>query len=575
VSYYRFGDHFFATRERLTDVMRGASDLAHEIQGSLPDSSSQLGLETERFTSFLFMVCGEVNSGKSTLLNGLFGHDLCRVSSLPETDRVLRYQYAATSSDSVITPSLQECRRPIEFLKDFHLIDTPGTNSPSFDQQELTTHFLPTADLIFFVFSVTNPWESSTWNLISELPHEVLQRAVLIIQKSDQRLAVDLEVIKNHMLDLCHKRVGQALPIFSVSGKNAYEAKIAAPCAENHLRQSGFTALEAFISQKIFESTRHRKVLESWRGQVADVLHGVEDQIDQQNRQFSSQGSFLDTIEREIDDIREGFVLRLNHHFTDVVEVFESEAIWCTRLLRRRLWLIPTLYRLVKGDRTSAKLEAIFIERLQATVEKVAEQDGLEVVAACRQHWGKLGLRVKNSMGVDLGSVTRLDDTLHLAKKHFVYSLGKAARQGIGNLRVRNLIDKDLRRRNRALKAFNIVILLLLTIGSTCGALGIPWLPTIFCGLAVPFICGGYLVAVISRRRMTEDFQSRMLSTCGNFATDLRKNYEDALRLVFQDYASSLTAVRHHLAQEKFAIEPRVRRWNELFLTLKAIEQEL
>jgi GTPase Era involved in 16S rRNA processing len=575
VSYYRFGEHYFAMRERLIDVMRGVADLARDTQTELPEPLPLAALANGFFSPFLFVVCGEVNAGKSTLINGLFGQDLCRVNILPETDRVLWYQYGDPARDSEITPVLQECYRPIEFLRDFNLIDTPGTNSVVQDHQEITARFLPTADLILFVFPVTNPWAASTWNFISELPHESLQRCAFIIQQADQRQAADLEVILGHMADLSIKRLGHVPPIFPVSGKMAYEAKQATPFAEDRLRLSGYPALESFISKKVCESPQRRNTLETWRSQAAAALRRVEDHIEHQTREFATQGRFLDTIEREIDDIRERFVARLTRHLAGVAEVFESEALWGTKLLRRRLWLIPSLYRLVNGDRTGPELEAIFIERLQATVEAVAEKDGLEVVEVCRQHWNALGQRVHSAMGVDLGSSAPLDDTLAHAKKRFVQRLGRAARQGIGNLKVRNPIDKDLRRRNRALKAFTVVTLLLITAGATCGALAIPWAPFLLCGLALPFILGGSLVAAVTRRRISEEFQSRMLATCGSFATALRVDYEEALRLVFQDYTSSLTAVRSHLAQEKLAIEPRLRRWHELFLTLKAIEQEL
>ena len=55
----------------------------------------------------------------------------------------------------------------------------------------------------------------------------------------------------------------------------------------------------------------------------------------------------------------------------------------------------------------------------------------------------------------------------------------------------------------------------------------------------------------------------------------LHADYEEALRAVFRDYAAALDHVRTHLAREKLAVEPLQRRWQELFLTLKAIEQEL
>ena len=178
-------------------------------------------------------------------------------------------------------------------------------------------------------------------------------------------------------------------------------------------------------------------------------------------------------------------------------------------------------------------------------------------------------------MAVDLGSSGPLEETLAAARTRFVLSLGRAARQGIGNLKVRNQLDKDTRRRNLALKSFTFMMLLLTTAGASCGALGVPWAPAILCGLAAVFLIGGILTAIITRKSITAEFQKRLLDTCGGFASTLRSDYEEALRVVFQDYASSLNAVRAHLAREKMAIEPRLKRWQELFLTLKAIEQDL
>ncbi len=301
----------------------------------------------------------------------------------------------------------------------------------------------------------------------------------------------------------------------------------------------------------------------------------MEDQIEKQTHTLNTQGRFLDTIEREIDGIRERFVQRLTRHLSDVAEVFESEAVWAAKKLRTRLGVVPSIFRLFTGDRTGPAMESVFIERLQAAVEAVAEKDGVEVVEVCRSHWQELCVRVKESMGVDLGESASLDTTLATAKTRFVQRLGRAARQGIGNLKVRNQLDKDLRRRNIALKSFTFMTLLLTSAGATCGALGVPWAPAILCSLAALFMLGGTLTAIVTGKSITEDFKKRLLDTCGGFASTLRSDYEEALLVVFQDYASSLTAVRTHLAREKQAIEPRLKRWQELFLTLKAIEQDL
>ena len=246
-----FGERYFATRERLADVMRRIAELGTETGTELGDKLPIEEINKGLGTPFLFVICGEVNAGKSTLINGLFGRDLCRVNILPETDRVLWYKHGSPARDVEVTPMLEERFRPIEFLRDFNLVDTPGTNSIVQGHQEITERFLPAADLVLFVFPVTNPWGAATWDLISRIPADVLGRVAFIIQQADQRDSLDIEVILGHMADLSRKRIGHVPPIFAVSGKTAYEAKRATPFATDRLKASGYPALESFISKSV------------------------------------------------------------------------------------------------------------------------------------------------------------------------------------------------------------------------------------------------------------------------------------------------------------------------------------
>lgn len=177
-----FGERYFATRERLAGVMQGIASLARttgtELSENLPVQEAADGLGPP----FLFVVCGEVNAGKSTLLNGLFGRELCKANVLPETSRVMWYRYGPVAKDVEITPTLVECDRPIDFLRDFHLVDTPGTNSVVKGHQEITSRFLPSADLILFVFPITNPWGAATWDFLGQLPPECMERVIFVIQ---------------------------------------------------------------------------------------------------------------------------------------------------------------------------------------------------------------------------------------------------------------------------------------------------------------------------------------------------------------------------------------------------------
>lgn len=569
------GERYLATRKRLSHVIARivalAADTGADLAGQLSPAEISSGLNHP----FLMIVCGEVNSGKSTLLNGLFGHEFCKVNLLPETRQVICYRHGASTRHEPLAPLLEARYLPLGFLRDFNPIDTPGTNSDIPGLQPVIAPLLATADLILCVFPVSNPWGAATWNFISHMPKETLGRLVLILQQIDQRAPSDITVILGHLRDLSLKRIGHVPPVFAVSAKLACDARRSLPPNENHLADSGYPALEEFISRNVCDAPSRMTLLDSWRAKAAAALRSIDEQIETHNHRIHAQGNFLEDIEREIDAIREQSLIRLPRHLAGVAQAFQSEAVGVANLLHKRLGVARSVFRILTGDHTSQEMEAVFIARLQVTVGAIAEADGDQVVDACRQHWMQLGGRVWQTMGVTLGDPVQLDAALATARSRFVQCLGNAARQGIGNLKVRNQLGKDLRRRNDALKAFTFVALLLLCGGATCGALALAWAPLVLCGLSLVFFISGLLIGWLTRKSLVTDFQKRLLDTCGSYARTLQTNYEEALRIVFQDYADSLAVIRRHLASQKQELNPRQKCWEELFLTLKAIEQEL
>ena len=566
------GERYFATRRRLSGLLHGILDLCRE-SGAQP-SEPLLDVESGLGKPFRLAVCGEINAGKSTLLNGLFGDPLCPVGKLPVTNRLHHYRFGDDPLDRDIDDSLTENFRPRGFLRDFELIDTPGINDGKPEHLDALQRVAAAADFLMCVFPVSNPWMAATWDFISRLSAATLDRSALVIQQADLREPGDIKVILGHVADLSRKRLGRVLPVFAVSGKLALEAKQAMPRDVAALRQSGLPRLDDFISGHVCLSSSRRELLDTWRGHAAAALRSLDDHIEDQNRVINGHTRFVEGVESEIEEIREEFIVRLPRHLSTVAEVFESEAAEVSRLLHRRLRALPSFLRLFTGDRTGQQMEAAFIERLKQTIEAVAAKDGGEVVEACSDHWADLATRVRETMDCDLKAVAPIDETLADARDRFMRRLSAAAGQGVGELKVRNRLDKDLRRRNLALRSFTVTTLLLTIAGAVTGAFGVPWLPFILCGIAAIFLAGGVLVAWITRRSITRDFRSRLLDTCGAFATALHSDYADSLSQVFRVYSAALAPLHQLLAREKLAIEPRLRRWQELFLTLKAIEQD-
>lgn len=569
------GERYFATRERLSgllaDIVALAAETGTDLAGVLPPGNLAHGLGPP----FLVVVCGEVNAGKSTFLNGLCGHELCRTNRLPETKQLIRYRFGETAREVHSSKLVEEYYRPLAFLRDFNLLDTPGTNAPGNEWQPLLDPLLMPAELICVVFPVSNPWGAATWNFVSRLPADALGRLVFILQQIDQRDPADIAVILGHLRDLSLKRLARVPPIFAVSATLACEAKRTTPAAAATLAASGYPALEDYISRTVCSAPPRQALLKNGWSQAAAALRNIDEQIEGQTRDIYSHGNLLATIEQEIDGMREHFFSRLPHHLTGVAEVFQSESLGAAKLLGKRLGVLRSVFRLFVGDRTGQEMEAVIIARLQATVEAVAQTDGAEVADACRRHWDDVAARVRQALGVDLGDSVQLDETLAVARRRFVQRLGSAASQGIGNLNVRHQLGKDLLRRNIALKSFSFMTLMLLASGATCGALALPWAPAALCALSATFCLAGMLIGRLTRKSLIAEFHARLLDTCGSYASTLRSDYEEALRIIFQDYADSLAAIRRHLAGEKCSLEPRQRRWNEVFLTLKAVEQDL
>lgn len=570
-----FGERYFATRERLMEVMRGIVDLSRETQTDIGTELSDDAVQEGLSSPFLFVISGEVNAGKSTLVNGLFGSELCKVNILPETERVTWYRHGPVAKDVEITPVLEERYRPIGFLKDFNLVDTPGTNSVVKGHQSITERFLPVADLILFVFPVSNPWGAATWDFLNKMSADALQRVAFVIQQIDQRDAADIPVILGHMRDLSMKRMGHVPPMFAVSGKLAIEAKKSQPFAKDRWESSGFQALEDFISRSVCQSPQRLRLLDTWRRHSADALRKIEDRMEETTRNVERCSRFLAEIEREIDGLMHQFVIRLPRHLTGVAEVFQTEAAWVAKRLNRQLGPLSTLVRLFVGDRSGSETENLFSERLQAAVESVAEKDAAETASICEAHWNALIGRVRAEMGVTIPDASGIAPELTEARGRFVQRLGRAARVGIGNLKVRHGLDMAIRHRNTALKTLVAATLLALSAAGLCGFLGLAWTPWICVGGATVTSGIALVYALLSRREIVRSFRERLLDACGSFANGLRGDYEEALRVLFQDYAGCLKEVRRHVANEKLALEPRLQRWNSLFLALKAIEQEL
>src|SRR5919204_1516903 len=146
-------DQYLRLRTEVETVLADLLKFAAELRRPPPMLDSLHGLLTNIREPLLFVVVGEVKSGKSSLINALFGQEIAKADVLPATDRVCIFRYGREDKQIEVSPRLMECYLPIDFLQDFNIVDTPGTNTMVAQHQTITENFVPRADLILFVFS--------------------------------------------------------------------------------------------------------------------------------------------------------------------------------------------------------------------------------------------------------------------------------------------------------------------------------------------------------------------------------------------------------------------------------------
>ncbi|HCN28279.1 MAG TPA: hypothetical protein DIT64_05790 [Verrucomicrobiales bacterium] len=245
------GDEYFQLRTRLSTELQRLAGLIRDLGGDAESAAIAENLIASLRDPFVFVVVGEVNVGKSTFLNALFGQDFSRTGVVPTTDKILFFKHGDRQQIVPVTPTLDEVHVPSDFLRDFHIVDTPGTNSIENEHQEITERFVPVADLVIFVFSAMNPWGASAWQFLDKVHKHWMRHVIFILQQCDLRSTEEIQVITDYMAQLTSQRYGQHFPIFAVSAKKAYLARSSGLDRERLLEDSGFLPLESHISSLV------------------------------------------------------------------------------------------------------------------------------------------------------------------------------------------------------------------------------------------------------------------------------------------------------------------------------------
>jgi GTPase SAR1 family protein len=393
-------EKYLALRSQLGTALGSLVELAQQI-GAPEDTLRNLqNLITNLNQPFLFVVVGEVKAGKSSLLNALFGREFCKVDVLPATDRIYVFKYGETEYDVQLSEHLTERHRPIDFLKDFNIVDTPGTNTIVANHQEITENFVPMADLIVFVFAVTNPWAGSAWDFLRLIGHRWKKNIVFVVQQADLREPYEVDAVARHLDQTGLHILGSSCPIFAVSAKKALLAKTSGNGDREKLwHESNFSPLEDWITATVSQSEERGGKLRSV-AQTAQVLAGglrarlqgsLEILKSDQEKLAAIRGTF---------DVRKSQTMRqIGGFIREIEQAYDACRERGEKVLQERLTIGQTFKMVFSGGRWEKDFQDQVETELRKEIEIKIEHALTLLESDLRSIWQDLQDKVEVQFG--------------------------------------------------------------------------------------------------------------------------------------------------------------------------------
>ena len=243
---------------------------------------------------YMFVIVGEVKAGKSSFINALLdtGKEITKVAPQPMTDTIQQIVYGEQEEVIVINPFLKKITQPIDILKEVAIVDTPGTNTIIEKHQQITEEFIPSSDLIVFVFESKNPYRQSAWDFLEYIKDDWKKKVIFVLQQKDLMDAADLRINIDGVVNQAEKK-GMSRPlVFAVSAKMEQEGNKA---------ESGFGEIRNFISHNITGGKAPYLKLENILVTLNNIQHRIGVSLEVRKKQYELDTAFRHDVTESLD----------------------------------------------------------------------------------------------------------------------------------------------------------------------------------------------------------------------------------------------------------------------------------
>ena len=557
-------DQYLQLRSDLETALAQLLKLGSEMRRPSGTLDTLHALLSDIREPLLFVAVGEVKSGKSSLLNALFGQEFAKVDVLPATDRIYIFRFATEEKSVDVSPQLTERYLPIPFLRDFNVVDTPGTNTMVAEHQMITENFAPRADLVLFVFSVTNPWTQSAWDFLGLLQQKWLKNVVFVLQQIDLREPAEIQIIRRHLQDTAMRRLGFVPSIFAVSARKALLARTTGVDKEQLWRESDFGALEEQINLIVTESSARmlklRSTLQTGRvmlGEFASLLRESVEVVARDEARLSRVDLLLQARKDQTMRQVAGFLREIEQACRDAT----SQG---TKLLHEKLSFWRTLRLIWRREQAPRDLQTEIETKLKQTVQPKIKHTVRLLETDLRGLWPQLHDMLDQRLGSEVRSqVPQTIPDFAGQRRELLQSIQLALAERAAGTSIEQLLAQMFQETSTRLRlpagvaaAGGIIAgIAAFTSAAVADVTGI---------LAASAAAIGTLVALRQRRKILRAYDEQMRTKRSELVKAIEQQLQQAIGLFYQQVGAAFQPLAAFCVAQRRSYEPLLQRAEEL-----------
>lgn len=197
--------------EKFLNELKRCVEKVHELSDFTNSIDKLLDILQKPLT---VMIMGEFSTGKSSLINALFGQNVTVVNALPTTAMITKFCYGKDSmivhlrdgscheadisyfkqltsetgkNFKAIRDKIDFIERKVSdnFLKQIEIVDSPGLNSLEREHEKITNNFISAADIIVWMFDAEKPVSKSEIDSFKKILPNLKLNPVVVVNKMD------------------------------------------------------------------------------------------------------------------------------------------------------------------------------------------------------------------------------------------------------------------------------------------------------------------------------------------------------------------------------------------------------